>query len=122
MGSKRANRAKRQSPSDQAAPGVPWLARDTKQTLFGVIGGALIGLGLAHLYYKLQIEDFKADVEVRKKREELMLRGVESNGKIEYSRNAMGEIVGVNVKLTGAATGSVATSASLSVGSSNTKK
>ena len=75
------------------------LRRDIVLTIIG----ALLGWGISHLYYLRALEDAKADAEEHRRVEALILRGVESVGDIEYSRDASGKVIGVVVELGGAA-------------------
>lgn len=75
--------------------------------------GAVIGLGITHVYYLQSISDLKTDIEERKRTEDLLLRGIESAGTIQYQRDATGKVTGVKIELKGAASATSKASGSL---------
>lgn len=83
--------------------------------IFLAILGAIIGWGISHFYYTKSISDLKADVEERRRMEELILRGIESIGEIRYSRDASGKVVGVAIELDGAAISNATATGNLTV-------
>ena len=62
---------------------------------------ALIGWGISHVYYAKTLNDLKAEVEEQKRINALILKGIESIGKIKYSRDASGNVTGVVIELKG---------------------
>lgn len=64
------------------------IPRDVLLTLVG----ALLGLGTSHLYYLKAVSDMRADVEERKRIDELIFRGIENVGSMNYVRRANGII------------------------------
>lgn len=71
------------------------LPRDILLTLVG----ALLGLATSHLYYLQTISDMSADVEERKRIDELIFRGIESAGSMTYVRDESGKVIGVQIHL-----------------------
>lgn len=90
--------------------------RDVWLTVLATLVGALLGLGITHAYYLKAIDDLKADVEERKRAQELMLRGIESIGTITYHRDVGGKVTGVKIELQGAASAAASATGSLSTG------
>lgn len=71
------------------------IRRDVVLTVLGLI----VGWGISHFYYAKSINDMKADVEERKRVEQLVLRGIESYGTIKYNRDSEGHISGIVIEL-----------------------
>jgi hypothetical protein len=86
------------------------LPRDVILTLVGVLIGGVI----SHFYYAKSVADLKADAEERRRVEDLVFRGIESVGTIQYQRNAAGKVVGVTIELKGAASASASATGTLS--------
>jgi hypothetical protein len=57
--------------------------------------GILAGWGVSHYYYVRSLDDMKIDADERRRIEELILRGIEAIGTIEYTRDASGRVIGL---------------------------
>jgi len=93
-------------------------SRDVILTLVSIV----IGLVTAHIYYRQSISDLKADADARKREVDLILRGVESIGAIQYQRDATGKITGVKIHLKGSASATSTATGSLSAAGSSQGK
>lgn len=82
----------------------------------------LSGWGISHHYYVKSLNDLKAEVEERRRMEELLLQGIESIGTIKYSRDISGKIVGAVIELKGSAMSGTTSTADLTVQQPNTGK
>lgn len=85
-------------------------SRDVILTVVSV----LIGLAISHVYYRQSIKELASDAEARKREADLILRGVESIGTIQYQRDATGKVTGVKIELRGSASGTSIATGSLS--------
>lgn len=88
-----------------------FLPRDVLLTLVG----AILGLVISHFYYLKAVSDMRADVEERKRIDDLIFRGIESVGSMGYVRDDAGKVVGVKIQLRAAAQAQSSGAASLSV-------
>jgi hypothetical protein len=93
-----------------------------RMDIFLTILGILIGWGISHAYYLKALNDAKADAEERRRMEELVLRGIESVGNIQYSRDASGKVVGVVIELKGFASASANATGDLTVSHTDNAK
>jgi hypothetical protein len=87
------------------------IPRDVLLTLVG----ALLGLGTSHLYYLKAVSDMRADVEERKRIDELIFRGIENVGSMNYVRDDAGKVIGVQIQLHGGGQAQASGSATLTV-------
>lgn len=87
------------------------IPRDVLLTL----AGALLGLGTSHLYYLKAVSDMRADVEEKKRINELIFRGIENVGSMNYVRDDAGKVIGVQIQLRGAGQAQTSGSATLTV-------
>jgi hypothetical protein len=85
--------------------------RDVLLTLVG----ALLGLATSHFYYLKAVSDMRADVEERKRIDELIFRGIENVGAMNYARDDAGKVIGVQIQLHGIAQAQASGSATLTV-------
>ncbi len=65
--------------------------------------GALASWAITHWYQLQPLSDMKAEVEERRRVDDLVFRGIESVGSIRYSRDTTGRVVGVSIQLHGQA-------------------
>lgn len=72
-----------------------------------------ISWAITHIYYKQSISDLETDVIERKRNYQLLLRGIESIGTVQYQRDAGGNIIGVKIELKGLASTEATASGSL---------
>ncbi|WNB77484.1 hypothetical protein [Methylomonas koyamae] len=78
-----------------------------------VISIVFFGLGLVSswwtsaYFYEKSLNDSKASAEEAERVNQLILRGIESIGTIQYSRDNSGKIVSVKIELGGNASGNV---------------
>lgn len=73
------------------------IPRDVSLTVVG----ALLVLAISHLYYVKSINDMRVDAEEQKRINELILRGIENVGSLNYVRDHSGNVIGVKVQLLG---------------------
>ena len=73
------------------------MPRDVLLTLVG----AALGLAISHLYYMKSTSDMRGDVEERKRIDELILRGIENVGSMNYIHDDSGKVIGVKIQLRG---------------------
>lgn len=65
--------------------------------------GALASWATTHWYHLQALSDMRAEVDERRRVDELVFRGIESVGSIKYSRDTTGRVVGVVIELRGQA-------------------
>ena len=79
---------------------VTWLRiNSVPRDIVLMLVSGFTGLAITHLYYVQALTDMKADTDERHRVEELVFRGIEAVGTLQYGRDASGKVTGVSIKL-----------------------
>lgn len=75
--------------------------------------GSVSSWWMSAYFYEKSLNDSKAGAEQAERMNALILRGIESIGTIEYSRDSSGKIYGVKIELSGATSNNSAATGTL---------
>jgi hypothetical protein len=84
--------------------------------LAGILIGALITWGVAHVYYKKAGDELKNEAKKLREMNTLMLHALENAGIAEFNRDSEQNVTGLVIKLSGSAKSTSSASGELSVG------
>jgi hypothetical protein len=84
-------------------------------TLVGILIGALITWGVAHVYYKKAGDELKNEAKQLREMNTLMLRALENAGLAEFNRDSKQNITGLVLKLSGSVKSTSSVSGELTV-------
>jgi hypothetical protein len=95
-----------------------FIPRDVVLMLLGLVGGGV----LCDIYYRMSLHDSEASAAEQSRVNNLVLRGIESQGTINYVRDASGKVTGVNIQLRGSACDTTSATGTLTTGPAPSKK
>lgn len=89
-------------------------ARDIVLSVIGLLVGGLISWVISAHFYKRAIEDSQIAAEKATNEFNLLARGIESFGTVNYVRDDAGNVISIKIELSGHAQGNVTATGTLS--------
>jgi len=95
-----------------------FIPRDIVLTVVSFVAGGV----LSHVYYRMSLHDSEAAAAEQSRVNNLVFLGIESQGTINYVRDASGKVTDVNIQLRGSACDTTTATGNLTTGPGPSKK